>query len=71
MTSSSALLLGKCICREPIFRHRLPDGRQISCAAVRRLDEALQANNQPALQGGRPLHVVARAGELDRQGGVR
>jgi len=62
-TSSSALLLATCVCGEPLFRHRLPDGRQISCAAVRRLDEALQANNQPARHSIGPLHQVARPRE--------
>lgn len=71
MTSSTTLLLGECsICGEPIFRHRLPNGRQISCAQVRRIDEALKANNQPAQQRVGPLHVVARADQFASEIGV-
>jgi hypothetical protein len=67
MTAASPLLLGSCICGEPIFRHRRPDGRQISCADLRRIDQQFfescaQAPRQPK----RELVIVARGGNRDR-----
>ena len=51
MTSSSALLLGACACcGEPLFRHRLPNGRQITCEQVRLIDQQFHASAPPAQQ---------------------
>lgn len=45
---TTSLLLGACVCGEPMFRHRLPNGRQISCDQLRRIDEQLrQSSAQP------------------------
>lgn len=71
MASPSTLLLGACVCGEPIFRHRTIDGRQIACAAVRRLDEALRANAQPRRQSRGEFQFLQRVRELARQTGVR
>lgn len=67
MPSPSALLLGACsICGEPIFRHRLPNGRQISCAAGARIDQQLrQSGAQPPLQSERTLQVLCGGGDRD------
>jgi hypothetical protein len=69
MTSSRALLLGVCVCGEPIVRHRI-GRRQITCDAVRRIDEAFQlqhpSTENPFRTGDRPSRPV----NLDRQGAV-
>lgn len=70
MTSSSALLLGACTgCGEPIFRHRLPNGRQISCQDVRLIDQRFQASTPTPQQAKGDLERAARV--LDFHGGER
>lgn len=61
MKAVSPLLLGVCTpCGQPIYRHRLPNGRQITCAALRLLDEQFQALPSSAQQPQRALHTTAR-----------
>ena len=71
MTTSS-LLLGACIgCGEPIFRHRVPSGRQLSCERVRQIDQALQSSGRQSTAILRPSDVLRRRGNQIRQERVR
>lgn len=64
-----SLLLGLCVCNEPIFRHRRPDGRQISCEELRRIDqEFFQSGAQPALEPQRQFQIIT--GGRDRHGAI-
>ncbi len=68
----SSLLLGACVaCGEPIFRHRLPNGRQISCDTLRRIDEALKASGSQPQQPARHFQIIDGRRDRDRQGGIR
>jgi len=66
---TSSLLLGACsICGELILRHRRPDGRQISCAELARIDEQLrQSGTQSAVQPIRQFQIISSGRDRDRQ----
>lgn len=63
---TSPLLLGRCVgCGETILRHRLPDGRQISCEQLARydrwrrsFDQAPEAAPKAARQPQRQFQVI-------------
>lgn len=46
----TASLLGLCVCGHPVFRHRRLDGRQITCAQLREMDQALFQSGARASQ---------------------
>lgn len=71
-SSNAVLLLGSCVCcGEPLFRHRKPNGRQISCARLRAIDEAFKANHQRPQHPLGALHQLPLANQSERQVGVR
>lgn len=68
-TSSNALLRGVCLCGEPIFRHRRPDGRQITCEQLRRIDQQFfESGAQATHQPDRQFQIVSRGSQPN--GGV-
>ncbi len=67
MKSRAALLLGRCVCGEPIVRHRRADGRQISCDVLRRIDqEFFESSTQPRLEADRQFQVIPGGRNRDR-----
>lgn len=70
MKPISPLLLGICTpCGQPIYRHRLPSGRQITCEQLRQIDEAFQASGRDPEAIRRDFHIVTRDGDLGRKDG--
>lgn len=63
----SPMLLGTCVCGEPVFRHRRADGRQIACEVLRRIDEQFfQSRPQPVHQPHSQLQIVRSGRDRDR-----